>query len=54
MLMALLFVGGVMNLVWIAGLTLVVLIEKLSPAGETIGKLAGVLLIVWAVATLLV
>jgi len=54
MLMALLFVVGVMNLVWIAVLTLVVLIEKLSPAGETIGKLAGVLLIVWAVATLLV
>lgn len=54
MLMALLFVGGVMNLVWIAVLTLVVLIEKLSPVGETLGKLAGVLLIVWAVATLLV
>jgi predicted metal-binding membrane protein len=54
MLMALLFVGGVMNLVWIALLTLVVLIEKLSPAGASIGKLSGVLLLVWAVATLLV
>lgn len=54
MLMGLLFVGGVMNLVWIAVLTLVVLLEKLSPAGESIGKLAGVALIVWAVATLLV
>jgi len=30
-LMALLFVGGIMNLVWIAGLALVVLVEKLMP-----------------------
>ena len=30
-LMLLLFVGGVMNLVWIAGLTLLVAIEKLAP-----------------------
>jgi len=54
MLMALLFVGGVMNLIWIAMLTLFVLVEKLTPAGATIGKLSGGLLIVWAVATLLV
>jgi predicted metal-binding membrane protein len=54
MLMVLLFVGGVMNLIWIALLTLVVLIEKLSPAGAMVGKLFGALLIVWAVATLLV
>jgi len=54
MLMALLFVGGVMNLLWIAALSLLVLIEKLSPAGQIIGKLSGVLLIIWSVATLLV
>ena len=54
MLMALLFVGGVMNLIWIAMLTLVVLVEKLSPAGATVGELWGGLLMVWAVATLLV
>jgi len=54
MLMALLFVGGVMNLIWIAVLTLVVLVEKLSPAGALIGKISGGLLIVWAIATLLV
>jgi predicted metal-binding membrane protein len=54
MLMALLFVGGVMNLIWIAMLTLLVLVEKLTSPGETIGKLSGGLLIVWAVATLLV
>ena len=54
MLMTLLFVGGVMNLIWIAALTGVVLLEKLLPAGEGIGKLSGGLLLAWAVATLLV
>jgi predicted metal-binding membrane protein len=53
MLMALLFVGGVMNLVWITALAILVLVEKLSPAGQTIGKLTGGLLIIWAFATLL-
>ena len=32
-LMALLFAGGIMNLVWIAGLAVVVLAEKLAPWG---------------------
>ena len=46
-LMALLFYGGVMNLYWIAGLAIYVLIEKMAPAGEWIGRLAGAGLIVW-------
>ena len=54
LLMALLFVGGVMNLLWIVALTSIVLVEKLSPAGNRIGKMLGGVLIVWAVATLLV
>jgi predicted metal-binding membrane protein len=53
-LMALLFVGGLMNLAWIAVLTLLVLVEKLSPVGPLVGKAAGVLLLAWAAATLLV
>jgi predicted metal-binding membrane protein len=53
MLMLLLFVGGVMNLAWIAGIALFVLVEKLSPAGHWIGRGAGVLLIAWGGATLL-
>lgn len=53
-LMALLFVGGIMNLVWIAALMLFVLVEKLLPGGETFGKASGAVLIVWAVATLVV
>jgi predicted metal-binding membrane protein len=54
MLMALLFVGGLMNLVWIALLSLFVLAEKLLPAGAAIGRIAGVLLVVWGIATLTV
>lgn len=44
-LMLLLFVGGVMNLVWIAGLTLLVAIEKLAPFGAVTAKLLAVLLL---------
>ena len=37
-LMLLLFVGGVMNLVWIAGLSVLVLAEKLVPQGERLTR----------------
>jgi predicted metal-binding membrane protein len=47
MLMALLFVGGVMNFAWIAALTLLVGIEKLVPGGEWVGRAAGVGLMAW-------
>jgi len=40
-LMALLFVGGVMNVLWIAVLALVVLLEKLTPFGQWIALIAG-------------
>ena len=40
-LMALLFVGGVMNLLWIAGLTIFVLLEKIIPTGRLVPRLAG-------------
>jgi predicted metal-binding membrane protein len=46
MLMLLLFVGGVMNLVWIAGLTLFVAVEKYVPFGETIAKVTAALMVV--------
>lgn len=52
MLMALLFVGGIMNLVWIAGIALLVLIEKLLPWGGWTGRLCGLALILWGVAAL--
>ncbi|MFP5305035.1 MAG: DUF2182 domain-containing protein [Gammaproteobacteria bacterium] len=44
-LMGLLFVGGVMNLWCIAGITLFVLLEKLAPYGMQGGRLSGVLLV---------
>jgi predicted metal-binding membrane protein len=44
-LMLLLFVGGMMNLVWIAGLTLFVAFEKFAPFGEVMGKAVAVLLV---------
>ena len=40
-LMGLLFFGGVMNLLWIAGITLFVLIEKVLPFGGQGGRIAG-------------
>ena len=46
-LMALLFVGGVMNLYWIAGLALFVLLEKTIPAGHRLGAVSGIGLILW-------
>ena len=51
-LMALLFVGGVMNLLWVVGLTLIVAAEKLAPRGEIIGRIAGAALVTWGLAKL--
>lgn len=44
-LMALLFVGGVMNLMWIATISIFVLVEKVVPSGDVIGRLSGFLLV---------
>lgn len=53
-LMALLYVGGVMNLIWIAALSILVLVEKLSPVGPMLARGLGVVLVIWGGATLLV
>jgi predicted metal-binding membrane protein len=44
-LMALLFVGGVMNLLWIALLALFVLLEKVPSFGRKFAPLAGIVLV---------
>ena len=44
-LMALLFVGGVMNLAWIAALAIAVAIEKLGPAGRSTSTVLGLALL---------
>jgi predicted metal-binding membrane protein len=51
-LMGLLFFGGVMNLYWIAGLAVFVLIEKTAPAGHWFGYATGIVLSVWGVGML--
>jgi predicted metal-binding membrane protein len=43
-LMALLFVGGVMNLLCVAAITIFVLIEKLAPFGRRLGRAGAALL----------
>lgn len=47
-LMGLLFVVGVMNLLWIALLAIFVLIEKTAVRGPWLGRVTGLALIVWA------
>jgi predicted metal-binding membrane protein len=49
MLMLLLFVGGVMNLLWVAVIAAVVLVEKLLPVGPMAAKLAGAALVLFGV-----
>ena len=44
-LMCLLFVGGVMNLLWVAAIAIFVLIEKAAPFGRATGRGVGILLI---------
>ena len=52
--MALLFVAGVMNLLWMALITAFVLIEKAMPRGELIGRLGGVGMLVWGVSLIVI
>jgi len=44
-LMGLLFVGGVMNLLWIAAIAIFVLLEKTIPFGDVSGRFAGAAMI---------
>jgi predicted metal-binding membrane protein len=50
-LMCVLFVVGVMNLLWVAAIAIFVLVEKVGPAGAIVSRVAGVVLIafgLWA------
>ena len=53
MLMALLFVGGIMNLLWITALTIVVAVEKFASRGPLFGQAVGVSIICWGLMLLL-
>ena len=52
MLMGLLFVGGLMNLLWVAALALLVLMEKTLPWGGRMSRVTGIVFAVWGIATL--
>ena len=53
MLMALLFVGGLMNILWIAALAFLVFVEKLLPFGPRASRVAGAAMIVWGAVVLI-
>jgi predicted metal-binding membrane protein len=48
LLMGLLFVGGVMNLFWVAAIGVFVLLEKLMPRGERLARASGVAMLAFA------
>ena len=50
MLMGLLFVFGVMNLLWVAALSVLVLLEKIAPFGRAIARVSGVAMLAGAIA----
>ena len=52
-LMGLLFVLGVMNLLWIAALSAFVLAEKLVPAGPWLSRISGLGLLAWGLALII-
>ena len=46
-LMALMFVAGVMNLLWMALIAAFVLVEKVVPGGQWVSRISGLLLLIW-------
>jgi predicted metal-binding membrane protein len=48
-LMLLLFVAGVMNLLWIAILAVLVLVEKVAPSGQYLSRIMGIVFVIWGV-----
>ncbi|MBV9374358.1 MAG: DUF2182 domain-containing protein [Alphaproteobacteria bacterium] len=52
MLMTLLFVSGLMNLVWVGAIALLVLFEKTLPGGDAMSRFTGLVLIGWGGLTL--
>jgi len=53
MLMALLFVGGLMNLAWVGAIALLVFLEKTAPRGDWMSRFTGLLLTGWGAADLI-
>jgi predicted metal-binding membrane protein len=53
LLMGLLFVGGLMNVLWVAAIALLVLIEKLLPGAPWVSRATGIALVAWGAVMLL-
>jgi predicted metal-binding membrane protein len=53
-LMTMLFVGGIMNVLWIGILALFIILEKVAPHGARFAWLGGVVLLAWGATTLVV
>lgn len=51
-LMLLLFVGGVMNLLWVAAIAVLVLVQKIIPGGRLLSRLTGAVLVLFGIALL--
>lgn len=51
-LMGLLFVAGVMNLLWVAAIAIFIILEKLAPRGDVVGRVIGGLLVAGGLALL--
>jgi predicted metal-binding membrane protein len=49
LLMTLLFVAGVMNVLWVVAIAGLVLVEKLVRGGGWVGRVAGVGMVGWGV-----
>jgi predicted metal-binding membrane protein len=47
--MLLLFAGGVMNLLWVAVIAAIVLVQKLLPGGPMLARFAGAAFMLWGV-----
>ena len=52
LLMLLLFVAGMMNLIWVAAIAVFILAEKVFPYGEIIARGAGILFVLAGLAML--
>jgi len=51
-LMVLMFFFGLMNLIWIAGLSLIMLGEKIIPRGDLFAKTTGIVFFIWGFAVI--
>ncbi len=54
LLMALLFVLGIMNLPWIAAITVFVLLEKVLPSGQLVSRISGGALAAWGITLIVI